>query len=36
MKNTMKRIAEILNWLFTPIPEAYEYMDFSGVLGYYF
>ena len=32
----MKKIAEILNWLFTPVPEAYEYMVLSGGPGYYF
>lgn len=30
MKNTLKKIAEVLEWLFTPIPEAYQYMNFVG------
>jgi len=34
MKNMMKKIAETLEWLFTPIPEAYQYMDFMGLCEY--
>ena len=25
MKNTMKKITAILKWLFTPVPETYDY-----------
>jgi len=37
MKKTMTKIAKVLNWLFTPIPEAYPYLDYMGFCeyGYY-
>lgn len=38
MRNTMKKIAEVVEWLFTPIPEAYQYLDYLGFCeyGYYY
>lgn len=30
----MKMIAKVLKWLFTPVPEAYEYIEQVHYLGY--
>ena len=30
----LKKIVKVLKWLFTPVPEAYEYMEQVHYLGY--
>ncbi len=37
MKNAMKKMAKVVEWLLTPIPEAYQYLNYMGFCeyGYY-